>query len=76
LPHRHWLWGIDIQNDAYVDSAQIAYFKRAGTLMKRDDRLILVLGEAELDRTSRIPTPTAISSSSSASSCPTVSTRS
>jgi hypothetical protein len=42
LPHRHWLWGIDIQNDAYVDSAQIAYFKRAGTLMKRDDRLILV----------------------------------
>ena len=28
LPHRHWLWGIDIQNDAYVDSAQIAYFQR------------------------------------------------
>ena len=41
LPHRHWLWGIDIQNDAYVDSAQIAYFRRAATLMKRDDRLIL-----------------------------------
>ena len=41
LPHRHWLWGIDIQNDAYVDSAQIAYFQRAGTLMKEGDRLIL-----------------------------------
>src|SRR5262245_14810403 len=41
LPHRHWLWGIDIQNDAYVDSAQIAYFRRAGKLMKPDDRLIL-----------------------------------
>ncbi|HZB41360.1 MAG TPA: metallophosphoesterase [Ilumatobacter sp.] len=41
LPHRHWLWGIDIQNDAYVDSAQIAYFRRAAKLMKRDDRLIL-----------------------------------
>ena len=41
LPHRHWLWGIDIQNDAYVDSAQIAYFRRAGKLMKDGDRLIL-----------------------------------
>ena len=41
LPHRHWLWGIDIQNDAYVDAAQIAYFKRAARLMKPDDRLIL-----------------------------------
>jgi len=41
LPHHHWLWGIDIQNDAYVDSAQIAYFKRAATLMKDGDRLIL-----------------------------------
>src|SRR3954447_12602373 len=41
LPHRHWLWGIDIQNDAYVDTAQIAYFRRAATLMKDDDRLIL-----------------------------------
>lgn len=41
LPHRHWLWGIDIQNDAYVDSAQIAYFRRAGALMTQGDRLIL-----------------------------------
>jgi hypothetical protein len=41
LPHRHWLWGIDIQNDAYVDAAQIAYFKDAAALMQPDDRLIL-----------------------------------
>jgi hypothetical protein len=41
LPHRHWLWGIDIQNDAYVDAAQIEYFKRAASEMRPGDRLIL-----------------------------------
>jgi hypothetical protein len=41
LPHRHWLWGIDIQNDAYVDAAQISYFRKASGFMQPGDRLIL-----------------------------------
>ncbi len=41
LPHRHWLWGIDIQNDAYVDAAQIDYFQKAARFMESGDRLIL-----------------------------------
>ena len=41
LPHGHWLWGIDIQNDSYVDAAQITYFKNAALGMEAGDRLIL-----------------------------------
>lgn len=41
LPHGHWLWGIDIQNDSYVDAAQITYFKNVALCMKKGDRLIL-----------------------------------
>jgi hypothetical protein len=41
LPGRWWLWGIDIQSDAYLDSAQIRYFRDVGTAIKAGDRLIL-----------------------------------
>jgi hypothetical protein len=41
LPHGHWLWGVDIQSGAYLDSAQIAYFKKAAGAMSAGDRLIL-----------------------------------
>ncbi len=41
LPGRWWLWGIDIQSDAYLDSAQIRYFRDVGTEIKAGDRLIL-----------------------------------
>jgi Calcineurin-like phosphoesterase len=27
LPHRWWLWAIDIQFDTYIDAPQLAYFK-------------------------------------------------
>ena len=60
LPHRHWLWGIDIQNDAYVDSAQIAYFRRAGDVDEARRPADPLLGQAELDRRrglGRLPQP-------------------
>lgn len=41
LPGPFWLWGIDIQNGAYLDVAQIRYFEAAAALMKPGDRLIL-----------------------------------
>jgi Calcineurin-like phosphoesterase len=41
LPHGHWLWGVDIQSAAYLDSAQIGYFKNAALKMAAGDRVIL-----------------------------------
>lgn len=41
LPGPFWLWGIDIQSDAYVDTAQRDYFKAAARDMTKDDALIL-----------------------------------
>lgn len=41
LPGPFWLWGIDIQNGAYLDVAQIRYFEDAATMMNPGDRLIL-----------------------------------
>lgn len=41
LPHRCWLWGVDIESEAYLDSTQISYFRAAAEHMRADDRLIL-----------------------------------
>lgn len=41
LPGKYWLWGIDIGSDAYVDTAQITYFRAARDMMQAGDRLIL-----------------------------------
>ena len=41
LPGRYWLWGIDVQTGAYVDAAQINYFRAAAKQMGDGDRLIL-----------------------------------
>ncbi|OLP03667.1 hypothetical protein BVU76_03805 [Mycolicibacterium porcinum] len=41
LPGRFWLWGVDIQNGAYLDTAQIDFFEAAAKLMREGDRLIL-----------------------------------
>lgn len=41
LPGPFWLWGIDIQSDAYVDNAQAEYFKAAAKDMTANDALIL-----------------------------------
>lgn len=46
LPHRWWLWGIDIQLDADLDEPQIAYFRRVlDKDMADGDRLILCTGK-------------------------------
>jgi hypothetical protein len=41
LPGPFWLWGIDIQSDAYVDTAQMEYFRSAAEGMTESDALIL-----------------------------------
>jgi hypothetical protein len=42
LPHRWWLFAIDIQSGAYVDDPQLLYFEKAAARLGPDDRLILV----------------------------------
>jgi hypothetical protein len=41
LPHGWWVWGIDIQLDAPIDAAQLAYFRRAVTALRGDDQIVL-----------------------------------
>lgn len=41
LPHDWWLWGIDIQLDAYIDDPQLQYFKDVAQTMGEGARLIL-----------------------------------
>ncbi|WP_088316094.1 hypothetical protein [Kineosporia sp. R_H_3] len=41
LPHGWWVWGIDIQLDAPIDAAQLAYFRRAVTQLHGDDQIVL-----------------------------------
>jgi hypothetical protein len=41
LPGRFWLWGVDIQSGAYLDTAQIEFFEAAAKLMQKGDGLIL-----------------------------------
>jgi hypothetical protein len=42
LPHRWWLWGIDIQFDTYVDAPQLRYFAEVvGPLLQPGDAVVL-----------------------------------
>lgn len=41
LPHRWWLWGIDIQFDMFIDAPQLAFFTSVVDRMRRGDRLVL-----------------------------------
>ena len=45
LPQRWWLWAIDIQFDTYIDEPQLAYFRRARSLLTEGDQLILATGK-------------------------------
>jgi hypothetical protein len=46
LPHRWWLWGIDIQFGAYIDQAQLRYFtKVAVDHLRPGDRIVLCLAK-------------------------------
>jgi hypothetical protein len=41
LPHGWWVWGIDIQLDAAIDAAQLAYFREAALQLSGDDALVV-----------------------------------
>jgi hypothetical protein len=41
LPHRWWLWGLDIQFASYIDEPQLQYFEQVGKLLQEGDRVIL-----------------------------------
>jgi len=46
LPHRWWLWGIDLQFGDYLDEAQLAYFaEAASTEMQPGDRIIVCMAK-------------------------------
>jgi Calcineurin-like phosphoesterase len=41
LPHRWWLWGVDIQFDAYIDEPQLRFFEEQAAQLRPGDRIIL-----------------------------------
>jgi hypothetical protein len=47
LPHRWWLWGIDIQLEGFIDKPQLDYFYRLATSgeVREDDRVLLCVAE-------------------------------
>jgi hypothetical protein len=45
LPHRWWLWGIDLQFGDYLDEPQLAYFRDAAEGMEHGDRVILCMAK-------------------------------
>ena len=45
LTRSWWLWGIDIQFDAYIDEPQLNYFDRAALKLKGGDRVLLATGK-------------------------------
>ncbi|MGI8686575.1 MAG: metallophosphoesterase [Acidimicrobiales bacterium] len=52
LPHRWWLWGVDIQFGGYLDGAQLAYFRdvAAERLQAGDGVILCVAKEVESGR--------------------------
>ena len=45
LPHRIWVWGIDIQLYADIDGPQLAYFDTAAESLQPGDRVIVCTAE-------------------------------
>lgn len=43
LPHRWWLWGMDILADEYVDGPQLRFFHQSLELTEPGDRMILAV---------------------------------
>jgi hypothetical protein len=41
LPHRWWLYAVDTQFGAYIDSPQLEYFREAARLLHPDDKVIV-----------------------------------
>jgi Calcineurin-like phosphoesterase len=56
LPHRWWLWGMDIQSDRYIDEPQLSFFERVLDRAARPgDRLILATASPTWVRAERDP---------------------
>jgi len=55
LPHRWWLWGMDIQSNQYVDEPQLRYFTKVAEATEPGDRLILATAEPSWIETERRP---------------------
>jgi hypothetical protein len=45
LPHRWWIWGVDVQLESDLDPAQVSYFKHYAKFLTPGDRVILVSPE-------------------------------
>jgi hypothetical protein len=45
LPRHYWLWGVDIQLHADIDSPQLGYFRAAAEQLAPNDRVILATAE-------------------------------
>src|SRR5437867_8080798 len=45
LPHRWWIWGVDIQLESDIDQPQLEYFRDVAEKMQEGDRVILVTAE-------------------------------
>jgi hypothetical protein len=43
LPHRWWLFALDIQLDSYIDEPQLEYFRTMMDSVEPDDQIILVV---------------------------------
>lgn len=45
LPHRWWLWGIDLQFGDYLDEPQMAYFRKAAEDLQPGDGIMLCMAK-------------------------------
>jgi hypothetical protein len=47
LPHRWWLWGVDIQLESDLDQPQVDYFRLVAEKMEPGDRVIVATAEPD-----------------------------
>ena len=45
LPHRWWLWGIDLQFGGYLDEPQMNYFRNAAHQVEPGDQIVLCMAK-------------------------------
>lgn len=53
LPHRWWLWGMDVQPDQYVDEPQLRYFAEVLERSRPGDKLVLATADPSWIETER-----------------------
>jgi hypothetical protein len=47
LPHRWWLWGVDLQLESDIDQPQLDYFRSVADKMKPGDKVVLLTAEPD-----------------------------